>query len=207
VEARGRAESPTCTRICSGDHAGKGLDSGRHTRRTIPPRTSAQPAAVKAWQQLDGHIAAIDAVGRAAAQLGCRTGHFSQIEVYSLADNFRLDDRALFCTDGQLIADSTVFHRPDQGHRTSPWFRLALKLHSVDSARERYRIFASAEWQRQHPNPVIQRQTADGGVEELTLKNPYGAKASAKGLPMAPWGGCPLPPFGSHAPGGFILQR
>jgi hypothetical protein len=56
-----------------------------------------------------------------------------------------------------------------------------LHLNSVAEAVERYRIWASSEWQRQNLNPVVQRQTVEGGVEDFTLRNPYAAKASAKG--------------------------
>jgi hypothetical protein len=68
------------------------------------------------------------------------------IEEYALADNFRLEDRAIWCTDRpSLEAASAAFRRPDSGHRNSPWFKTALKLHSVDSARDRYRAWAAVE--------------------------------------------------------------
>ena len=50
-------------------------------------------------------------------------------------DRETLEDRAIFATDGSLESDCAAFRRPDQGHRVSPWFRLPLKLHSVESAR------------------------------------------------------------------------
>ena len=92
---------------------------------------TAKPAAVTAWQGLDTHLATIDTIGRIAAQFGPRIGNFPQIEEYALGDGFRLDDRAIWCTDGpNLELDSAVFRRPDQGHRTSPWFRLPVRLHT-----------------------------------------------------------------------------
>ena len=106
---------------------------------------TANPAAIAAWQHLDGHLATIDTIGRIAAQFGCRTAQFPMIEEYALGDGFRLDDRAIVATDGPLESDSAVFRHPDQGHRTSPWFRLPLRLHSIDSARERYRQWAAPD--------------------------------------------------------------
>jgi len=48
------------------------------------------------------------------------------IEEYALADNFRLEDRAIWCTDRpSLEAASAAFRRPDSGHRNSPWFKTA----------------------------------------------------------------------------------
>ena len=47
-----------------------------------------------------------------------------------------------------LESDSAVFRRPDQGHRTSPWFKLPLRLHTTASAQARYDDWASGEWER-----------------------------------------------------------
>ena len=97
------------------------------------------------------------------------------IEEYSLGDNFRLDDRAIWCADGpNLEADSKPFRRPDSGHRTSPWFRTALKLHSVDSARDRYRQWAAVEWERINASPPTQWLGDDGQMHEQPRPaNPY----------------------------------
>jgi hypothetical protein len=110
---------------------------------------TAEPGLVEAWQQLNSHLATINAIGGIAAQFGPRLGKFPLITEYANADNFRLDDRAIVCTDGNLETVSAAFKRPDQGHRTSPWFKVPLKLHTVDSMRDRYRVWAAAEWERQ----------------------------------------------------------
>jgi hypothetical protein len=82
---------------------------------------SAKPVAVGVWQKLDGHIAALDAVGRVAASFGPRTGNFPLIAEYALGDGFRLDDRALWCCNGpNLVADSAAFIRGTGTHRASP---------------------------------------------------------------------------------------
>lgn len=69
-------------------------------------------------------------------------------------DRETLEDRAIFATDGSLESDCAAFRRPDQGHRVSPWFRLPLKLHSVESARASYNTWAASE---RRPQP---RRTA-----------------------------------------------
>ena len=48
---------------------------------------------------------------------------FPQIKEYTPGHVHLLDDRALMCCDGGLLADSSLFRRPDTGHRTSPFFR------------------------------------------------------------------------------------
>jgi hypothetical protein len=59
-----------------------------------------------------------------------------------------LDDRALMTCDGGLLADSALFARPDQGHRTSPFYRTMLKLHSVSEAQHRHDLWAADEFDR-----------------------------------------------------------
>jgi hypothetical protein len=84
-------------------------------------------------------------IGLIAASFGPRSEQFSLIEEYALADNFGLHDRALFCADGDLVADSSVCDSPGVHHRASPWFRVgALRLHSVEAAKERYRDYAKS---------------------------------------------------------------
>jgi hypothetical protein len=50
--------------------------------------------------------------------------------------------------DGGLQADSAHFQRPDQGHRSSPLFKVPLRLHSIESARARYRAWAADQFDR-----------------------------------------------------------
>src|SRR5258708_30747727 len=70
------------------------------------PTLAAAPAAVDAWQKLDSQLATIDAIGRIAAQFGCRTARFPLIEEYTLGDGFRLHDAAIWCCDGpNLVVD------------------------------------------------------------------------------------------------------
>ncbi len=139
---------------------------------------SASSAAVKLWQGLDANLAVIEAVARIAAQFGCRLAKFPLIEEYTLGDGFRLDDRALFCCDGELESESRLFGRPDPGHRSSPWFRTALRLHAVDSARERYRAFVSAEWSRLTSGPAQQWIDERGEMREMAKPtNPYAQPA------------------------------
>jgi hypothetical protein len=105
------------------------------------------------------------------------------IEEFSLGDNFRLDGRAIWCCDGpSLEGDSKPFGRPDSGHRTSPWFRTPLRLHTVDSARDRYRQWASSEWERLHSGPGVQYLGEDRQMHDMPKQvNPYAAVDLARG--------------------------
>jgi len=133
----------------------------------------ASPAAVKAWQQLDTCINKLDQIGYIASQFGPRTAAFALIEEYTLADNFHLHDRAIFCSTGDLERDSQVFQSPGV-HRTSPWFRIGgLKLSSVAEARERYRVFAADQWEHLNGGRVVQRYTDNGELEDVVIPNPY----------------------------------
>jgi hypothetical protein len=91
---------------------------------------TAKPAAVTAWRGLDTHCRdRHDRPHRRTVRAANR--ELPADRGYALGDGFRLDDRALWCTDGpNLELDSAVFRRPDQGHRTSPWFRLPVRLHT-----------------------------------------------------------------------------
>ena len=74
-----------------------------------------------------------------------------------------------------------MFRRPDQGHRTSPWFRLPLKLHTVASAQARYNEWASGQWERLHAGPMASVIDENGRMRELPRpRNPYAHKELAK---------------------------
>ena len=66
-----------------------------------------------------------------------------------------------------LESDCAAFRRPDQGHRISPWFRLPLKLHSVESARASYNTWAASEWGRNHDGPPTYVLGENGQKREL----------------------------------------
>ena len=115
---------------------------------------TAEPAALAAWQSLDGHLAVINAIAAIASAFGPRLGKFPLITEYAGGDGFRLNDRAIFCCAGELESDSRPFGLPDRGHRTSPWFKTPLRLHTVESARDRYRQWAASEWDRNNSGPT-----------------------------------------------------
>jgi hypothetical protein len=114
---------------------------------------SAEPGVIKAWQSLDSHLRVINQIAAIATHFGPGLGWFPQIEEYTLGDGFRLADRAIMCTDGELVRDSALFGRPDQGHRTSPWFKTSLKLHTIAEAQARYNAWAADEFDRIHSGP------------------------------------------------------
>ena len=96
-------------------------------------------------------------------------------------DRETLEDRAIFATDGSLESDCAAFRRPDQGHRVTPWFRLPLKLHSVESARASYNTWAASEWDRNHDGPPTYVLGENGQKRELARpKTPYATKTLVK---------------------------
>lgn len=142
---------------------------------------SGQPELVTAWQQLSGHIQTVARIGRVAAQFGSKpTAMFPQIVQYSLAEDFRVSDEALMCCDGTNLAiDSAPFMVPDRGHRTSPWFRVPLKLHSIESATARYNAWAAAEFDRVHSGPRGGRLIDGQVITDPVPPNPFREKTNA----------------------------
>ena len=156
-----------------------------HARSLINAESSAeqvidsgQPELVTAWHQLNGHIAVVTKVGAIASQFGCRpSAQFAQIREYAQADNFRLTDAAIMCTAGPLMLDSALFQRPDQGHRTSPWGRTELKLHTIADSQARYDAWAAEEFDRTHSGPRGGWIDQNGQMHQDPVpENPYRAK-------------------------------
>jgi hypothetical protein len=137
----------------------------------------AEPAAVDAWKSLDKHVAVVEGIGRIAAQFGPR-GNFALMVECAGGDMYKLHDTAIWCCSGDLEADSAYFHRPGS-HRASPWCRTKLELHTVDSAKERYRAWCEIGWDKTHYTRTVQFQKPDGTVGEFELKNPFKAKELA----------------------------
>jgi hypothetical protein len=157
-----------------------------HARSLISAESSAEhviesgePELVRAWQGLNEHIRAVTQIAAVASQFGPRLGNFPQITEFSLGENARLDDRAIMCTAGPLVIDSALFGRPDQGHRTSPFFRTTLKLHSIAEAQARYDTWAAEEFDRVHSGPRGGWIGEDGRMHEHPRPtNPYRTKVS-----------------------------
>ena len=133
---------------------------------------------VACWQQLPGHLAALNQIAMVARQFGPRVGNFPMIEEYANSDGYKLEDSALWCAAGNLEADSAAFRRPGT-HRQSPLFNVVLKLNTVAEARDRYRMWASAQWESRHSGPTGGWIDEDGAYHETPHPaNPY-AEAEA----------------------------
>ena len=78
-----------------------------------------------AWRELPQHIGTVTQITAIASQFGCRqTAAFSLVGLYGLADNFKVDDRALAVTTGYLVNDSALMMQMDRGGTSSPYFPL-----------------------------------------------------------------------------------
>src|SRR5262249_46422575 len=127
-----------------------------------------------AWQQLDGHLNVVGRIVAIASAFG-PNGPFAQVTQYALADNHRVDDRAIACSTRKLVADSAVFQRPDGPHRASAFFRVGgLMLHSITEMQARYNDFAAREFDRINSGPRGGQIGPDGRIyEDVIPKNPY----------------------------------
>ena len=136
---------------------------------------SAEPAAITECQALPTYLGVVDKIGtHIAAQFGPRLGMFPMIVEYPAGDGHLLEDRALFACDGGLLVDSSMFRRPGATPRQSPWVRVsALKLHSVESARQRYNNYAADQWDVQHSGPRGGRIIDGVVVPDPVPSNPY----------------------------------
>ena len=103
------------------------------------------PKLVECWQQLPGHLAALNKIAAVARQFGPRVGNFPLITEFANSDNYRLEDAAIWCADGNLEADSAAFRRPGVQPRQSPLFNVPLALaHAWPGAREVQGVGSSA---------------------------------------------------------------
>jgi hypothetical protein len=109
---------------------------------------SGSPRLVECWQQLPEHLDALNQIAAVARQFGPRLGNFPMIREYANSDGFRLEDSAIWCACGGLEAESAAFRRPGT-HRSSPLFNVTLRLNTLEQAAERYRQWASAQWESQ----------------------------------------------------------
>ena len=135
---------------------------------------SGQPGLVECWQQLPGHLAALNQIVAVARQFGPRVGNFPMITEYASADGYKLEDSAIWCAVGDnLEADSAAFRRPGT-HRQSPLFAVPLRLNTLEQARERYRLWACAQWEEQHSGPTAGWIDEHGEYHETPRPaNPY----------------------------------
>ena len=142
---------------------------------------TAEPGVTEAWRTLGDHINAIGKVVLCARNFGPKpTSMFSQIAEAPDADNFRLADEALMATAGPLEQESAWFLKPDGPHRASALFRVSLKLHSIESARQRYADYAAECWDGLHSGPVGGWLDEHSNYHENERPiNPYRAKVKA----------------------------
>ena len=109
-----------------------------------------------------------------------KLGNFPQVTEFALGDGYKLEDRALFATAGDLETDSSFFRKPGS-HRNSPWCRTALRLNTVDEARARYQAWAANEFDRIHSGPTESWVDEHGKMHQKPKPcNPYREKAAAQ---------------------------
>jgi hypothetical protein len=140
------------------------------------------PRLVECWNSLGAHIAAITKIAAVAAAFGSRPqAMFPQIKEFTPGHVHLLDDRALMACDGSLLADSALFRRPDTGHRSSPFFRTPLKLHTIAEAQARHNQWAADEHDRIHRDRPRGGRIEEGGqvIYDEPPPNPFRASVNA----------------------------
>jgi hypothetical protein len=138
---------------------------------------SGQAGLAECWQQLPGHLAALNGIAMIARQFGPRIGNFPMITEYANSDGHLLEDAAIWCSAGDLVADSVAFRRPGT-HRQSPLFAVQLRLNTLAEARGRYRVWAAAQWEQRHSGPRGGWVDDDGVHHEHPMPaNPYAEAA------------------------------
>ena len=141
---------------------------------------SGSPKLVECWRQLPEHLNALNKIAIVARIFGPRVGNFPMIREFANSDGYKLEDAAIMCADGNLEADSAMFRRPSPQPRQHPLFNVPLRLHSVGSARERYRQWASAQWEQQHSGPMQSWVDDEGKAHAFPRPvNPFAAEADA----------------------------
>ena len=140
-----------------------------------------EPGLVGAWNNLGAHVQGIAKIAAVASEFGCQPkAMFPQVRAYTPGHVHLLDDRALMCCDGGLLGDSSLFRRPDQGHRTSPYFRTPLKLRTIAEAQQWHDLWAAEEFDRIHVDRPRGGRIIDGVmVQDPVPVNPFKAKANA----------------------------
>lgn len=136
---------------------------------------SGQPGLVECWQQLPGQLAALNKIVSVARQFGPRVGNFPMITEYvNSSDGYKLEDSAIWCAAGGLEADSAAFRRPGTHRQSHPLFNVTLRLNTLAEARERYRVWACAQWEQQHSGPRGGWLDEEGKMHEHPKPaNPY----------------------------------
>jgi hypothetical protein len=104
-----------------------------------------------AYQSIAPAVSELDAVAAVARQLG-PSGPFPVVpDPRSIDNSVRcgwLHDVATMCTDSPLITACAEFQKPAPLNdiHASPWLKVSPHLHTIESARERLRVWAEAAW-------------------------------------------------------------
>jgi hypothetical protein len=119
----------------------------------------ASPDELRAWQSIRPAVAELDTISAIARIFGPGGAFPAVPDPRSVDPALRcgwLHDTATMCTDSPLLQSCAEFQKPSPAGdvRSSPWLKVSAHLHSVDSARERLRVWAEAAWadeEAQHP--------------------------------------------------------
>ena len=110
---------------------------------------SATAKQIKAWQEIDEHIATLTRISSVVAHFGPHSTSFPLSEVpgnISSGAGF-INNNGVMCVDPKLVLETacSLFHSWGS-HRNSPWFRsaTALRLNTIAESREKIAELAAA---------------------------------------------------------------
>ena len=139
-----------------------------------------EPGLVEAWNSLDGHL---------------RSGVEDRRDRTPVRASWRFpaDPRVCRCRELPVgrrrdhVFRRRASHRVQlvpgtrPGHRTSPWARAVLKLHSIESATARYNQFAAGEFDRINDRDLGGWIDEQGQMHKHPIpENPYRTKTSVR---------------------------
>jgi hypothetical protein len=130
-----------------------------------------------AWRRLPDLVRQISRLGAIAAAFG---PHADLAVIDDLTGNDALlqlgwiDNRALMCTEGNIVGASNTFRRPNPNWQASAWLRVNARLATIAEAQEALRELAEGDWAgRESQRAGRGTLTADRGFVPDTRTNPH----------------------------------
>jgi hypothetical protein len=137
---------------------------------------TASPEEQTAWGRLPELVRQISQLSAIAATFG-PTADLAVIDGLTKNDNLLhlewIDDRALMCTEGNIVTASNTFRRPNPHWQTSPWLRVPLKLATIAEAQEKIREAVEEDFNAREALRSGRGTLTDQGFVPDTRANPH----------------------------------
>jgi hypothetical protein len=137
---------------------------------------TASPDEQAAWGRLPELVRRIGQLGAIAAVFG---PHADLPVIDNLTNHDAIlnlnwcDDRALMCTEGNIVTASNTFRAANPGWQTSPWLRITPKLATIAEAQETIRDLAESDFNAREAHRVGNGTLTANGFVSDTRANPH----------------------------------